>query len=168
MDRLKSVYSDKAYPPEREDLIWREMKNMDSREFEDVVSELIASSNQAPMIGKFREAKGDLGRKNAAQYNLAWDQWVASRPNCSYCGKKGYIMAVHVSTGDTYAFVCNCEIGQRKCPKYPRWDSRYIQAYIPNFATAAIPEPPKPTTRPDFRALAAGATKDMPQDSDLT
>jgi len=131
MDRLKSVYGDKAYPDERAELIWKEMRYLPVHQFEEIVGEMIASSAQAPMMGKFREAKQDLGRRHASEYEQRDNDWTDTQPDCHDCDKTGSIVATLNRNQTIYAFRCPCPIGERKHPKLPKWGVHLFSEYTP-------------------------------------
>ncbi len=146
MTRLVSVYGDKAYPPERMSLIWREMKNAALYEFEAIVSELIGTCSYAPLIDKFRTAKSELFAKNSCDYERKLRAWVAAQPRCPYCDNYGYITATHRVNGSIQVFGCKCDVSKRLYPKYLQWsNSVYLKDYEPEFKRV-VPGTPANTT----------------------
>lgn len=135
MDRLMKVYGDKSYPDERTKIIWREMQGLMTYEFQDIVSELIASSATAPMITKFREAKMDLRLRNAAGYDSGFKAWLDAQPHCYYCAKSGAVTAIRQSDGTLWAFRCGCSVGQKKYPNFPLWTEMHDSAFERNRAS---------------------------------
>lgn len=140
MNRLVAVYSEKAYPPERMQIIWREMKNAAVYEFENIVSELIGSCSYAPMIDKFRAAKSDLFSKNHCDYERQLKSWVENQPKCPYCEKRGYIVATRRTDRTHHAFGCKCAISKRLYPKYLQWSNlEFLSEYEPQFKKISVP-----------------------------
>lgn len=56
MKRVFSEFDQKFYGPEKMKLIWNAVQVLPSRQFEKVVSELIANFRQAPLPKDFRDA----------------------------------------------------------------------------------------------------------------
>ena len=140
IDRLKSVYGERSYPEEREEIIWREMRYLLAFEFERIVSELIGTNATAPMLTKFREAKFDLGRKNAGTDDKELSAWIDAQPNCSLCNKTGAVLAKRKADMYQFAFMCSCALGQRKHPRLPRWDISREDAYTREMFSAPPPK----------------------------
>jgi hypothetical protein len=60
MDRLKTTFTERAYPRERIEMIWMEVKNLNDSDFIILVDNLIADSRFAPTRKEFRIAISEL------------------------------------------------------------------------------------------------------------
>lgn len=121
MQRLISVYGDRAYPAERVSLLWKECSYLADYEFSDLVSELIGTCGTAPMLGKFRELTEGIRRKHAEKRKSEFEAWAEQQMSCSYCAKTGVVLARKKTDGNLCAFVCFCEIGSSSNLAYPKW-----------------------------------------------
>lgn len=88
VDRLKTVYGEKAFPEERVKVFWDMFKGENKTVFERSISNIIAKSYTAPPADKIRiavtELREKLIQKNRQEYN--WD--------CSWCGTSGFVIVV--------------------------------------------------------------------------
>lgn len=124
MNRLKSVFGDKAYPDERATLLWRDVRNLSGRWLEGAVDQLIASCRQAPLSSEFgpligieRERVAKLEKDHAAIHD--WNQPY----KCEFCRDRGvYLCLLNGDRSAPYAFRCHCPRGQndqrRQIPQY--------------------------------------------------
>lgn len=139
INRLSQVYGDKHYPDERIKIFWEWAKNKDHEILQIAVSDLIADCATAPLFSKIREeylqAQKRLGRDGYLE------KWIASQPDCSKCGKNGFIVAIEKTTKQVFAFKCNfCRIGEKTNPKYPVWLESLSSIYEPEWCTVTKKE----------------------------
>ncbi len=116
IERLKSVYGDKAYSGERYFIFLKEFADLPREVFEKTVTNLIATEIRPPMLNKFREAmQEDLNL--AAQAKKA--ELLKNAYDCRKCGNVGVAYAKKKGEQFAYAFQCSCAYGRVNYPAYP-------------------------------------------------
>jgi len=131
--RLISTYSERQYPPERIRGIYKALKYVNYGVFKDAVTDLITESLYAPMLSKLREAcvKYDEVERRKTKEKIRSD---VAKYNCRLCRNTGAIFADKDNI--TYAFKCDCKIGQFENFAWPLWtDHEY------DFTKIEMPHP---------------------------
>lgn len=130
IDRLKRTFGDRAYPEERNRLIYREVKDFDRRWLESVVDGLIANCRQAPILADFAQVisaeKERVWKKTRDAGESAWVERTSWA--CAYCCDSGVFLARKDSEPGPSAFRCHCERGgedsRRAIPQFKSDHSR--------------------------------------------
>lgn len=126
VNRLRSVYGDKAYPDERVRLLWREVGSLSSAWFESAVSGLIQSCRQAPLAHEFSPMISD---ERERVYRKQKEKELVTREitsySCEYCKDMGVFLCIKNDDRSVpYVFRCHCARGRsdlrRKIPHYTR------------------------------------------------
>jgi hypothetical protein len=132
MNKLKSVYGDKAYPADRSDLILKIVKYSTPFVWMQTISEVIGEFTHPPPISKFKEVYYAMKKK----YGDAGDPFATHRHSLeklrkiSECGKcigGGIVYATRRDgKGASIPFACECEAGgiAHQLPEYrclTRW-----------------------------------------------
>lgn len=139
VDRLMRVYGDKSYPLERINIFWEWAKNKDHEILRIAISDLIADCATAPLFSKIREEYLQVQKRLGRDGYL--EKWIAAQPECSKCGKNGFIVAIEKTTKQIFAFKCNfCSIGEKTNPKYPAWIESFSKTYDPEWCTVSKKE----------------------------
>lgn len=63
MDKLKSVFGAKAYPPERLSLFFKKMRHLPNHIFEEIVRSAIENMRVPPLMSEFYEVMAKIGYK---------------------------------------------------------------------------------------------------------
>ncbi len=118
--KLKQVFGEKSYTPERTTVLFEYVKNCEARAFEYVVKEWIGDAKTAPLGDAFR----DFARKHhsSSQNTRKSGEAFGKKPNCIDCHDKGWITLLMkpglVSHADAYGYpvqcavICTCSAGQ--------------------------------------------------------
>lgn len=67
MERLVRVFGKNAYPPERAQIIWREVSNLSNEWFTKIADEFIGNCKYAPLMPEFRE---EIGKERERLYSI--------------------------------------------------------------------------------------------------
>lgn len=67
IQRLKATYGDKAYPPERVEVLWKTFSRVTDVAFGDAVTACIGNSQYAPMLKHLEEAVEEAVRRERAE-----------------------------------------------------------------------------------------------------
>lgn len=143
IDRLKSVYGEKAYPKERTEIIFTKVYLIKSAQWNHVVATLIASARYAPMLEDIlKAARGFIEEANKgeeARRRLILEQRKAEGKTCRHCDDSGLISAYKRETSYSFSFRCpdeQCIAAQLNCNKHDvRWSEDYAATYLPVFAS---------------------------------
>lgn len=110
MARLKSVYTERAYPNERTKLLWSQVSDSDLEHFSKAVDRWIGELKFAPMLIEFREFYHDWMRQTVAERMLEKRLAISQDRACKYCGDEGQLLATRLSDNTIWAFLCSfCE-----------------------------------------------------------
>lgn len=82
MNRLCDVFGDKAYPDERKKIIWREVKDLSGKWFNQTIDKLIGDSRYAPLMTEFRE---EISRERERLWQLEKRQHAEDAKNFFDC-----------------------------------------------------------------------------------
>jgi hypothetical protein len=131
MNRLIATFGEKTYGSERVNMIYREVYDLDPRWFESVVSHMIGSMRQPPLIPDFRDA---AKRERARQFeNRKTLESINPKvtnldpPRCYDCADEGYLSADQKGSHHRRDFVCHCPAGDGK--PGTRWSHSLAQHY---------------------------------------
>lgn len=124
MDRLKQVYSEKAYPEERVKQIWDKIRNRDERVLAHAVALLIADCVQAPMTTKILEAMSVAQRNYQNFRQNALKSNSGPEIDCLFCYDTG-INYVREKDNPVVWVRCSCDMGLQNKFRYtfPKWGS---------------------------------------------
>jgi hypothetical protein len=100
--RLKSVYGEKSYPPERISLIWREFYYISDKDFLSAVDQLISNKRFAPMVDDFRGILSGQTRSNRLEKIDA----IKKSSYCKLCGNTGSLAVNKLERR------CTCALGE--------------------------------------------------------
>lgn len=139
LDRLKSVYGEKAYPEERVKILWNEFKTYEIARFKKAVDFLVAENFNAPPISKIRDAmfytpNASSALKQAPDYD------------CSWCGQSGVVTVFRKKDRAKFTLRCPCDdFGKQKHgERIPVWKESFFKSFDLGPSTAAYAsEPPK-------------------------
>jgi len=106
MQKMISVYGEKAYPKARLDLLLKAVEDCDDQEFMNFCDRMIGEEKFAPMIDKFQQfaAKDKAQRMQKHRLNLMGK--LEQGKACRYCADDGRLLAKRRSDGTTWAFIC--------------------------------------------------------------
>lgn len=99
-NRLIETYGKKAFPEERNKLIWKQLADMDADWFTRLVDKMIGDLRHAPMLADFRDAANrERKRLFDQEVNEATREWTAEHQGlrdvlASYGGAKSLFAAV--------------------------------------------------------------------------
>ena len=111
VERLKSVYGDRAYPDERVKLLWSAAGSLPGDWFRRTVDSLISDFQEA--IGAERERV--WRSQKAAQLSAK----VMDFARCSWCGGNGVVLARRKDDHTPWAFKCRCSNARNDNRNYP-------------------------------------------------
>lgn len=144
MSRLIKVYGDRAYPPERMQIIWRKIQFRHPKIFESSVDALIADNAHPPLLSKIMEMLVMVGKQypdldKGPETDLR-DQLIEAqkRPGgCDKCENWGVIRAFRKDKfGHPEEYLlCDCRLGSiaARLPEYRRcgeWHQYYDHYYV--------------------------------------
>lgn len=164
--RLIETFGSKAFPEERNRLIWKHLCDMDAGWFERLANNMIGDMRHAPLLKDFREAavKERSANRNAQMIqNLpTWENFdPTAGPGCYDCGDEGYIETWKLPA-KVYSrrFRCICARGGNQ-PNLALWEPRFGQFY--EFEPWGYPTSSNQATaiRRDWRALFAKDSNDL-------
>lgn len=113
MDRIIECYGDKFYPTPRVEIIYKWASRISAKDFEIVVSKLIAENERPPMPSKFKETYIGLG--------IVKNNYES---NCVYCSGSGFILAEDITP---IAYRCRCAIGDRLPDFIAKWTGALVR-----------------------------------------
>lgn len=135
MHRLKQVFGAKLYPPEREVVIARAMRVLTDQDFEDLVTDLIGTCRNAPLLDDFKKhgkSMLDMRYKELEQRNVRELEERRERGDyCRWCNDFGRVSALHKRKprATSYSFRCpdvGCIAAKIKCAtREVRWSDRF-------------------------------------------
>lgn len=159
MQRLHNTFGDRAYPTEREKLIWAEVRYLPVEVLTRIVSELISNHRTPPMLPDFKAAKAAL--VGSSSQGGPSGTPLEDRAPCGLCERTGSITATKNVEGYEYeyAFRCTCPSGSRYSG-LPQWSERYESEYVP-FVVGR--RSANPAVNHSASALLAQAFKQMPE-----
>lgn len=179
MQRLVSVYSDRAFPTDRIQIIWQAVKNYPDRTFQVAVDDIIGDCMQPPNLSKIREYLM-AARKKTGDHADVWqpirDQLAAAESAkndegwCHQCFNSGTFMAHLKDDPHKYlrVFTCDCRWGELAASlpenkgKAPEWSVLTAKTWQRENAT---PPPRRPDEPP--KAEARDAIKSLFRSTDL-
>ena len=120
VERLKSVYGDRAYPDERVKLLWSAAGSLPGDWFRRTVDSLIGGMRQAPVLSDFQEAIGaERERVWRSQKAAQLSAKVMDFARCSWCGGNGVVLARRKDDHTPWAFKCRCSNARNDNRNYP-------------------------------------------------
>lgn len=133
MDSLKNVYGDRAYPAEREKIIFSKIKWRSEKVWEESVKRLIADSMQPPLLTKISEMCSLVQREYP---EISVDPYAGVRQqikskvqanSCQLCNGHGTILAYKKYMAFNQAnYICTCLAGDMAW-KLP--ENRHMRQY---------------------------------------
>jgi hypothetical protein len=168
MKRLTDVYSEKSYPRERIAQIWKIVGELDYRDFDRIVSQLILENATAPMGGKIRElADRPLALLREKRSRELQEQ--ASLERCSKCEGHGTVSAIHRTiSANPYTFrcpFCNAAEILGLAERIPLWNDKHNETFKPDFPMREGEGAPR-VYLGDVRNMANAVAKRMPIERD--
>jgi len=125
MNRLINNYGKASYSDERSKLIWREVKALSAKWFENCVDRFISDMKFAPLGNDFRD---EIAKERGRQWQFQKKNELAAplaakvNPFCPQCKDSGTVLALRKSfCFGLYAFLCDCETARAKRLPYPLW-----------------------------------------------
>ena len=116
--RLIDCYGPRFYPEERVKAIYNQFRHIDLEVFKRAISFLIAENLYAPVLTKIRDAVGvSLGEYRHEKKERLKEEMENYK--CSLCKNTGAIIAYKDSF--SYAFQCDCKIGNFVQNNWPTW-----------------------------------------------
>jgi len=112
------LYGEKHYPAVRQNLIYDVVKNLSQDIFTKIVNEIIGNERYAPLLDDFKK----YAKPFLAEYNAKFISEIRKNNMCSKCDSFGVICIEKPylkSTAD-YAYGCDCLIGKKLYPNFPR------------------------------------------------
>lgn len=165
VDRLKDQYGERMYSSERLKGIWDAVEHLSEREWDRVVTDLIASCLQPPLLQKIREAIEPYKHRIRQER----EQWVArlknDEPRCALCGNSGAIQADRRGTIYSTTFRCPCAVGDAIGNNWEIWSEARRHTYEPHFvegSTVGGPRGPTPEEMELLRKILSGQSFSMP------
>jgi hypothetical protein len=136
--KLKNVFGDKAYPPEKLRLIWEQLKHYSSSEWQAAVHNLILNHRYAPQMKEIEEAlEQSKARSSSTQSDSIIRESIIEEKNgtaCSYCESFGTLVARRKDTpGTPYAFRCGfCSAADKLGLSrfIPQWNASRETTYL--------------------------------------
>lgn len=133
MSRLVEQYGDKIYSLERMNGIWKAVQDLTVQQWDRVVTDLIASCLQPPLLHKIKEACQGFYWQIEAAKQKALNELKATTPMCPRCGNTGLLRALKRGTIYTYTFKCICLIGSKIEDKCNTWDNNFLREFEPDY-----------------------------------
>lgn len=121
MARLKDCYGDRVYPVERETQIWFWAKRLDEKLFNSIVGNLIANCERPPLLGKFKEAYGELKSAHASSEK--------SPMKCYYCGDHGTYAPFSPLDPLGCVYSCRCDAGLALAKIFKPFGGQLVRQY---------------------------------------
>lgn len=119
--RLRKVYTDRAFPHERVEIIFRSVKYVDIEVWNETLSELIGDAMHAPSLSKIKEVMNSV-RKRMGRVDDGWDwlrgeiqERIHTQPFCPKCANSGVFSAYRKADPhqETFVKACDCFVGAR-------------------------------------------------------
>ena len=125
INRLRSVFGDKAMPDEKVKIIWERVKNFPQSSLTKSVDVVIAEDHR-PTLSNIGAYLGSNPEVEKAKALANWD--------CSHCGQSGFVEATNRYTKNKTAFKCSCVFGiQIQSKRIPEWHQDFSIHFIPDF-----------------------------------
>lgn len=148
MRRLRNMYGEKNFPPERVKLIAITFQILDDSEFAQVVSDIIAHERYAPMLdGIKKHAERFMKRKYKIQDQkdrAELERRKSAGNTCSECNDSGFVFAFKKGTKYSFCFRCpdeDCFAARLNCnPHDIRWTLEMHNHYTKERATESSAE----------------------------
>ncbi len=134
MDRLKSVFGERAFTPERLKLIWQWTEFLADHQFSRIVSFFISSMKTPPLPADFRDA----ARKEKSSEPKYERDVTPTITTCGPCGDLGLLRLISKADGHTAFCRCNCFTGMRETWKLPMWTITMESLYSRDKITAEV------------------------------
>lgn len=186
MDKLRGLYGEKYYPPERIATFWDAVKDLSRSDWLAVVNELIGANTYAPMLDKVRVVSAPF---QARANERRKEQLSTRQVYCRVCDGSGFARAKHkvLTQEQPFHFRCPfCDSAQLRSlsHKIPLWDQATFGEFYallgrdggyaddpgaPQPAPATEPPPSPPSTleksvrRIPLNRLLNQALKDVPK-----
>lgn len=117
MERLQKVYGATKYPIERQDAIYNHVGKINYKQFEEQVTEFIASMDKAPLLTDFRQVFASiLSDLRKLEIEALEKVWAA----CSSCSGTGHVTMYNKKSGWEFAYQCTCPRGEILQPTFPK------------------------------------------------
>lgn len=144
MARMINVYTAKAFPPEREKILFQKMKFKHAEVFKIAVEFLIAEYYTPPSLSKILDAvkaaeyeRPDLKSDPYAAIKTKLDEFSANKNQCPKCWNTG-IVTVYCKFIEGFPmkeFICTCDVGPwaKKLPDYRMlmaWNDQFKKLFV--------------------------------------
>jgi hypothetical protein len=126
IDRLESVFGERAFSGERCKLIWRAVERLSWKSFERICDHLIASCRHAPLPKDFADAvRAEIKNQPRAQKEDA--PYVIL---CECCLDSGVCQARGRRSEQVYFIRCTCEVGEKSHHiELPMWVDTFADVF---------------------------------------
>lgn len=104
MQRLYSLFGDKAYPPERIKRIWHYVERLPDHAMQKIIDQFVETQRNAPLPQEFRTAADAWTKAHGTQ--RAYSLYNA----CEHCDGDGYLSEVKELNGRAYSFARRCSV----------------------------------------------------------
>lgn len=133
IDRLKDVFGDRAYSPERVKLIWKLVGREDRIFWHQCLDQLIGSSRQPPLLQEISQILYESRAKRSSETKkIAKEESWEFRYSCDFCYDNGVYLANKKGHTGEWAFRCHCEKGdfdpRKNIPQFKK--AHYDQGYF--------------------------------------
>jgi hypothetical protein len=115
--RLTSTYGDKAYPPERVQILWAQLRHCQVDDMRAAVSAVIADSPRAPMAKDLAEAVEQAARRRRDVEASG----TGELPKCRYCWDQGWVVTRRTGPSLGTALRCCCAAGRARLRTIPQF-----------------------------------------------
>lgn len=112
MDRLVATYGANKYPAERKAAFFKVFGSMEARDFQRVITRVIATDIHAPMIERLKEIRDVVGIHSGA-----------SVLRCALCEGSGWVIPDRLDV-EPIAMRCNCVGGSKQLADQIRTDPK--------------------------------------------
>lgn len=118
IERLSSVFGEKAFSEQRLALIWRHVERLSYSEFLKIIENFLGSFRYAPLPNDFKDAAASEMRANPRKA-IEVHVWT---PNCFECDDAGVIV-VYPEPEIESLMRCLCDKGTNHFSKLPEWSN---------------------------------------------
>lgn len=132
--KLKSVYGEKTFHPDRLKVVARSLKSLTDEDFQKICEDIIANSNTPPTLKDFLKVGQSLIYARNQEQSARDRKMLEEIPACYECHGFGYVFAL--KSRYEYSFQCpvhNCLAAKVYAPaNYPKWSEDYSSEYVRN------------------------------------
>ena len=118
MERLSSVFGEKAFSEQRLALIWRHVEKLSYPAFFKITEHFLGSFRFAPLPNDFKDAVGSEMRSNPRR-GVEVQTWA---PTCSECDDTGVVVVCPEPEIESL-MRCLCDKGTNHFSKLPEWSN---------------------------------------------